>query len=147
MTTSARGLGTGTPQHEEMRTRFMAFWDGLSKMADTDKDAKVPLEEWYAFCDQLITVEGMFEEVALPIADFIFNLLDIDGDGTVKVEEYVMMWKTWGLDVDMATSVFVQLDEDQSGHLSTDELVNALDRYFRSDDPDDPANAFFGPVE
>jgi juvenile hormone diol kinase len=144
---SVRGWKPGSPQHEELTTRFMTFWDGFESFADASGDLRVTLEEWFAYWDQILSTPGMYEGVAKPIGDFIFDLFDRDGDGRVTADEYAFIYRFGGLDPSQAAAAFARLDLDHDGLLSVDEIMTLLGQYFRSDDPDDPGNWLFGPFD
>jgi Ca2+-binding EF-hand superfamily protein len=144
---SVRGWEPGSPQHEELTTRFMTFWDGFESFADASGDLRITLEEWLLYWDQILSTPGMYDQVAKPIGDFIFNLFDRDGDGRVTQEEYAFIYQFGGLDPAQAAAAFARLDLDGDGFLSVSEIMTLLGQFFRSNDPRDPGNWLFGPFE
>jgi Ca2+-binding EF-hand superfamily protein len=51
-----------------LRQRSMISWEHLQQTADKDKDGKISLPEWLAFCDDMVNNRDNFELflVALP---------------------------------------------------------------------------------
>ena len=43
-----QGIEIGSSEYEKLNERYMALWNGLSAMADTNQDNQVTLHEWYA---------------------------------------------------------------------------------------------------
>ena len=47
--TTPRGWKPGSPEYDEVRSRFMTFWAGLTAKADTSHDHRVTIDEWFAY--------------------------------------------------------------------------------------------------
>lgn len=140
----SRGLAADSSEAEELRSRFATAWDSMSPLAE---DGALSLDGWLAYWEQVLSTDGMYDEVISPIGEFVFAMLDRDGDGRVEAAEYVQFYHVMGLDEAAATEVFSQLDRDGNGSLSRDEISDMLQQYFCSEDPDAPGNRFFGPYE
>ncbi|MFI7677227.1 EF-hand domain-containing protein [Actinophytocola sp. NPDC049390] len=67
-----------------------------------------------------------FNRVLRPTITAIVNICDTDGDGEVSPTEFGRWLKAVGVPDSQARSAFQQLDKDQSGHLSVEELINAV---------------------
>jgi juvenile hormone diol kinase len=142
---STRGWAPGSPQYNELLGKFMVFWEGLRGIADTRHDQRVTLDTWFAYWEQILGTKGMYDQILHPLADLIFKLLDNDGDGAVKADEYALLYSSGGLDPKLAAAAFSRLDMDHDGQLSVDELLKLLGQFFRSNDPEEPGNWLFGP--
>jgi Ca2+-binding EF-hand superfamily protein len=142
---STRGWAPGTPQYKELLSKFMVFWEGLRRMADTRHDQRITLDTWFAYWEQILGTEGMYDQILQPLADLVFKLLDSNGDGAVKADEYALLYSSGGLDPKLAAAAFSRLDLDHDGELSIDELLKSLGQFFRSNDPEAPGNWLLGP--
>lgn len=80
-------------------------------------------------------------------ADAVVAVCDADGDQELSGHEFRRMLAAWGLPAEHADAAFDCLDIDLSGHLSGQELREAFEEFYCSDDPDAPGNWLLGPVE
>ena len=126
----SRGLAPDSSEAEELRSRFATAWDNMSHLAG---DGGLSLDGWFAHWDEVLSTDGMYDEVISPIGEFIFEMLDRDGDGRVESAEYVRFYQVMGLDEASATEVFSQLDRNGDGSLSRGEISDMLEQYFCSD--------------
>lgn len=55
-------------------------------------------------------------------ADAVFNVIDVDGDGTVTLTEITDHLEKSGYKPDAVAKIFEKLDTDKSGCISRDEL-------------------------
>jgi Ca2+-binding EF-hand superfamily protein len=139
-----RGWGPDSAEYNALLGRFLNFWNGLEQIAESRGSLNVTLTEWYAYWDRILGTPGMYELIAAPIGRMVFTMLDHDGDGSVTGDEYAVVYKHGGLDPDEAPAAFTRLDLDHDGRLSVAEVMTLLDQFFRSEDPAEPGNAFFG---
>ena len=140
----ARGFEIGSPEEQELSARFLAGWESLS---DFRVDGGVSLDGWLAYWERVLTTDGLYEQFAGSMGEFIFLLLDANGDGTVGRDEFLDFYRAYDLSEEESLRLFDRLDLDGSGSLSRDEIEVLLRQYFLSDDPDAPGNVFFGPYE
>ncbi len=136
------GLAPSSPQYQAMLSGYRAAWERIRQLADTDRDERVVLDEWLAYCSQLVDAPDRFERELGSIATGNVKLLDRDGDGSVSHEEFGAM--RGSLDTDDA-AFFQRFDPNGDGYLSGDELVKLFREFFLSDDPDAPGNLWYGP--
>ena len=144
---AAKGVDPGTADYDAILAGFMSEWNTLKGHADPDGDGRVDLEAWYSFVDGMLEAKGGYEGYAGPIVGSIFSMLDRDGDGMVSEDEYVAVWQAGAHDGAGAPTTYARLMGDHDRGMSLDEMHTLVERFFRSQDPDDPANLFFGPVE
>ena len=140
----SRGLEADSREEGELKARFSTAWDSMSGVA---QNGGITLDGWLAFWDQVLSTEGMYDEVIRPLGDFIFYVLDEDDTGSVTSNEYMTLCKVMGLEDDVAREVFSKLDQEGDGRLSRGEVSGLLEQYFCGDDPSAPGNWFFGPYE
>ncbi len=62
-----------------------------------------------------------------------------------RLEEYKTIFQIWRLPEDLAVEIFPKLDLNGDGGITKDELVELVQQFHGSDDPDAPGNLFFGP--
>ncbi len=144
---STRGWNTNSGQAAELRSGFMTFWEGLEAGAHARGAQQVSKEDWFDYWDRILTTPGMYDQVIEPIARLVFTILDHDGDGAVTESEYAETFRKGGLAEADAMPAFARLDQNHDGRLSIAEIQKLLDQYFRSNDPAEPGNAFFGIVK
>jgi Ca2+-binding EF-hand superfamily protein len=143
--TSSRGWKPGSPEYDEVRSRFMTFWAGLTAKADTSHDQRVTIDEWFAYWDQLLATQALYDAIPQPIADSVFSLLDTNGDGHITADEYEHIYRAGGSNPAVAAEAFAKLDLDHDGKISVEEMGTLLGQFFRSNDPKSPGNWLFGP--
>lgn len=138
----ARGLEIGSPEERELSARFLAGWESLS---DFTVGGGVTVDGWLAYWERVLATDGMYEQFAGSMGEYIFLMLDGDGDGVVGRDEFLHFYRAYDMDDAEAGRTFDRLDLNGSGSLTQDEIGVLLRQYFLSDDPDAPGNVFFGP--
>ena len=136
-------IAAGSPEYDQLQSGYRAVWDHIRQFADTDRDERVLLEEWLAYCSEVVQSPDTFERGIGSIARLIAKLLDRDGDGLISLEEFAALRSP--LDTDN-TTVFQQFDLDGDGYVSGDEFVELFRQFFLSDDPNAPGNIWYGAV-
>lgn len=139
-----RNLEPTSPKYEQIQGKFIEDWEHLQKDADKDNDGKVSLQEWLEHGDRRINDTSMYQTV-VEIANQVFDLLDLDGNGIITIDEYKTILASWRVPEELAAEIFPKLDSNGDGHISKEELVELVRQFHTSDDPDAPGNLFFGP--
>lgn len=135
----------GSEVTEALRDAYSRFWDGLRSAADGDGDGGVTLDEWLAYWQITLDDDGLYEAEVHELTDRLFRVFDLDEDGTIGAAEFMDFFGVFGLPVDLAESVFVELDSNGDGVVSRDELLKVARDFYRSDDLEAPGNLLFGP--
>lgn len=78
-------------------------------------------------------------------AQIIFNVCDVDDSGNLDLDEWVTLFRAFGLPVVYAQEAFSSLDKNRDGSLQKEEVIAALNDFYYSDDPSTLANFMFGP--
>lgn len=140
-----KGLAPDSPAGQQIMNQFLMFWQGLAQAADVNKDGQVGLEEWFAYWDNILSSPEIYNNMITPIAHSALNMMDKDGDGQINAEEYTAIYRCRGLAAELGHQNFAQLDLNGDGYISLEESLTLLEQYFRSNNPQDPGNWFFGP--
>lgn len=141
--TAMRGIAAGSAEHVELQERFAEFGRALKQVTGAEA---LCLDDWLAFWTSVANSSELYQ-IVRPTSEFIFGLLDRDGDGQVSLDEYRKLCGVMRLGERYADKIFAKLDLNQDGNISMDELMKLSDQYFIGDDPDAPGNFFFGPIE
>ena len=135
------GLTLGSPEHARLHSDWVADWTTFSAAADGDRDGRVALEEFLGFYGNLPSLD----EVTQKLTHQIFSMIDRDGDGKVKRDEYVANGAPL-VGAEAASAQFARLDRDGDGMLTRDEVATAVREFFQSEDPNAPGNTLLGPL-
>jgi juvenile hormone diol kinase len=140
----AQDYSPDTPEYKAAYEQTMAAWDHIQKVADTDKDDRVSLEEFLESYDVTLGDEDLFEQFVIGYAQSVLASWDRDGDGRLSGVEYVTLVGCYGIAEKPAREAFRHLDRDANGYLSIEEMMQNA-REFYGDDPDAPGNWMVGP--
>lgn len=146
-----RNAGPGSEIYDWAYNKWMKEWGRLQSLADTNQDNVVSLDEWFIFHERELQLEPPElpywlkpEEDGLTFAEFIFDIIDLNGDGEIARKEHSLFLNAYGIDWDLHQEIFDKLDLNGDGILSRDEWIVLVDQVFR-DDPDAPGNWLLGP--
>ncbi len=143
---AAKGVEPGSPEYDAILTAFAAHWQDLKAGADAGGDGGIDFDGWCSFMGEVVEDEGRYERIVDPIVRAVFAMLDRDGDGVITEDEYVAIWQAGAHDASGAPEVYARLVGDGGKGMSIDDMRGLVERFFRSQDPDEPANSFFGPL-
>jgi len=119
----------------------------MRAFADRDNDGRVDVGEWLAFHDQLLSSPIGFDVLYKRSADFLFGLLDRDGDGMVDLADHRAFLGAFGIEVGAwADDNFAAADTNGDGRLDKTEVEDVIRDFYRSDDAAAIASSWFGPI-
>lgn len=146
-----RGLDRSSRRYLSLVASNKRLWKMFSRHLDADHNGEVSLAEWLAFHIQAFLsdpmVNGMdpqFSSALNSTAKFFLELLDSDGDGKVTAEDYVLFCGAYNVGEDEALAAFEMFDRNNNGILSQEEVVQMVEEFYLSDDPEALGNRFFG---
>ncbi len=142
---AAKGVGPGSPEYDAILAGFAAMWQDVMGRADASGDGRIDFDEWCSIVGEVLEDGDRYAGFVNPIVDSVFSMLDQDGDGMISEEEYSAVWQAGAHDGGGAPAVYRRLLGDGGRGIPIDDLRDLVERFFRSQDPDEPANLFFGP--
>lgn len=135
--TSIRGWSPGSSEYERSRELVMSWWDAFKQAADTDDNGQVSCEEFSSVMAQTDA------EAFAGVANWLFDIVDADGAGTISAEEYRQLEAAVMADDSGARDTFAKIDQDGDGRLSRDEFTTLIVEYHTSEDENSAGNALF----
>jgi Ca2+-binding EF-hand superfamily protein len=146
-----RGLDKSSRRYLGLVASNKRLWKMFSRNLDADNDGGITLAEWLAFHIKCFLEDpkdkGMAPEFSSALsstAKFFLDLLDSDGDGVVTVDDYVLFCGAYNVGENEARIGFKMFDRDGNGQLSHQEVVEMVQEFYLSDDPQALGNLFFG---
>ena len=136
-------IDVGSAQYQGLRAKYMDNWEQTATM-DKDGDGKVDVDEWLADCEATVGSPEQYNELIVAVANQVFDLLDLDGDGEVSSDEYATWLCAHGGSRAAAAEAFTKLDLNGDGHISREEMKILLNDFYFSDDPEAPGTWLFG---
>lgn len=140
-----RGEDERSAAHRSLRDAYMGRWEALRQSADGDLDGGLDLDEWLAYWQLAIEDDERYEAEVEAITDRLFTVFDVDEDDTIGPDEFSDFYGVFGLGVELARTVFVELDADGDGVITRSELLEISRQFYRSDDVEAAGNVLFGP--
>lgn len=144
-TTQAMGYALGSPEYTTYYTEYMAGWENLLQLGDSDNDQRLTLAEYCTAYDKMMAQPAQFNAVILSIVKTIITLWDSNKDGKVSAAEYAAYLVAFHATATEADDAFCRLDRNGDGYLTTDELIRNAEEFFLSDDPEAAGNWLVGP--
>ncbi len=148
----------------EFQAKEVAKLKGVTEDSnDYDKILKTYTKVWEAYFEPTtnnlgeLTLEAYFDHIAKmnesneieaqgnTLNKSIFDVFDLDGNGTISFDEYFIYLKTSGVSKEAAKIAFSKLDLDGDGLIDRSEFAKNLYDYYTKDDPDAVSNWFYGP--
>ncbi|WP_291728477.1 EF-hand domain-containing protein [Bernardetia sp.] len=123
--------------------KMLFFADGI---VDNEKDQKISLDEWVAYCNSLIEKKS-YEEDILPITCYVIRLFaDQNKKENFKIDSQVFekFFSAYSIDKQLAVATFEKLDTEKKGYLTEDEITTYWREFYESDDESALGNYFFG---
>ncbi len=136
------GFDFDSAEFNEVLDVFKKQWIAIHSSIGTDSH-QVTLEQWLTFADQGLVNSTASNSVKQWTFDII-SLFDTDKDELISMMEYVDFFVAYHIEVRYSAKSFQRLDLNNDGFISREELLEAINQFFTSDNPDDRGNWLFG---
>jgi juvenile hormone diol kinase len=140
-----RGWTTDSPAYKTLYSNLMGWWAGMQPMADADKSNQITLHEWLDYHAQLLSDPALYQATIGAGVEFDMEVYDLEGDGALNLGDYTAFFKSLGLSPATASEAFSKLDMNGDGLISHVELLQLVDEFFKSNDPQTAGNWMLGP--
>ena len=134
-----------SPQHAQILAHLNQDWQCLCAAADQDHDACITLDEWLAYYDQVLDDMKLYASRVIALVTLLFDAFDQDNDGHINEHEWIRLLSVFNVLPIYASSIFLNLDVNQDGVLTEDEVLTLIHDFFYLHEPSAPANFMFGP--
>ena len=129
----AFGADPDLPHARALIASYEGVYDYIASKAGKvgANDEGLSLTDYVSTSLAMITDRGNvgFSQVLGPVAQAIATLCDTDGDGNISREEYGRWLTIVGVADDDAEQSFEQIDANNDGIVSIDELIDAAKKY------------------
>ena len=150
--------------YKDILSKHVGIWENNWLPADSDGDGKVSLNEYLELTDRIrsgihppVDDETIGNPVSkekpnyldslLDLFGAIFDIIDGDNDGKIRLEDYKMYFKAWGVDEELADGAFASIDLNGDGVISRMSFVQFGSNFFISDDENEFGSLLFGPLD
>jgi len=135
----------GSAEYAQLHTEYMASWNNLQQLADSDNDDQLTLAEFLSGYAALMADQERFGTVIMGLVKTTLRLQDTNQDGKVSAEEHRSYMAAFNAAPTDIAEMFRRLDRDGDGFLTTEEMALNTEEFFLSDDPEAPGNWLVGP--
>ena len=131
--------------HRQILAHLQQDWQCLCAAADQNCDARITLQEWLAYYDQVLDDMKQYASRVVTLATLLFEMFDPHGHGYISEPEWVQLLSIFNVQSIYASSIFLNLDVNQDGVLTQDEMLTLIHDFFYINEPSAPINFMFGP--
>jgi len=137
-------ITAGTPEYNKIMERQLAEWTEIQQFADIDQDGRISIEDWLGFMNKANENPDIYKITVTDIADSFVESWASDGNGKIGSNEWQRAFRVFGQSEREGEAAFVKVAGNIDQTLSRDDIHEALDVFFKSEDKSDPRNAMFG---
>lgn len=125
------GEQENSPKGRALMSAYLGMWDKLATKAKVGPQGQVSLDQFMRVSEQELVEGGDagFDRNLRPTIEAIVDICDTDGDGEVNQQEFKRWMRAAGVDERQADQAFAQVDANANGHLTVEELVDAVRLY------------------
>lgn len=141
----ALGVAPASAEGRELVASYATEWGELQAEADRDAGGRVTLRGWLAYRDAQLSGPDAFEVMLDPYVEFVFSILDRDGDRRVSTDDvrrYLGFYRMPEAELDEAIA---RIDPDGRGSFTRDDVGRLVREFYLSDDPGAPGSWLLGP--
>jgi len=146
-----RGWGIGDANFERLTASNRDLWMAVQSFCEVGEEGAVTPEQWLRYHAHALQQAGEFDQLVpgfettlAAFTAFVHELLDSDGDGFVRFEDYLALARAHNIDEEQAKKTFSTIDQNGDGALSLEEVSVLVRQFYLSDDPKAPGNELFG---
>lgn len=135
----------GTKQYDRVMNQCISNWRMFENYFKQER-AVADLEHFLKFFDEILSPEGrpMYERFVVEMVKDAFDSFDINKDGVISINEYVDMFMCYHIKIKYSAKAFLKLDRNGDDHITKEELLEAVNEFFMSNDEKSPGNWLFG---
>lgn len=137
-------LSEDSVRYSDLRMHYSALWASLGTAIRDPKRNGITLDEWLA-SGELLFQSSAFARTANKLMDFLWFILDDNGDGVISLEEYTVFLEAHGLSHDYAPDLFTRLGKAPGDFLSRDDVMQLVREFCWGETGEEPGGFIFGP--
>lgn len=142
-----RAWEKGSEAYKTLQHNFTTVrWQHMVQLADKNEDHQISFDEYLVYCDEIFASPEDYERMGTAIGAMAFSVFDLDGDGTINLDELRAFYRAINLDEALASTLFEKLNFDDDAQLTQELFVTLLDQFCRSQDQEAPGTILFGNV-
>lgn len=139
-----RGFQVST-NYDRILAHLQQDWTCLCKTVNQNNDAHITLDDWLAYYDQILDDIKQYASRVMTLVTLLFEAFDHDHDGQISEQEWISLLSLLNVQPIYASSVFLNLDTNQDGALTQDEVLTLIHDFFYVNEPHAAVNFMFGP--
>jgi Ca2+-binding EF-hand superfamily protein len=144
-----RNWHSDSSEYSRLTDKFMHRWLHIrAEVKDKlhrSKEGSITLEEWLLYYDQVLH-DATYQDHIREVANLVFDAVDTDMSDHLDQEEWHHLFQVYGIPVIYAPESFAKIDTDQDNRLSRADVLQRIEEFYYSQDPDAPGNFMFGPL-
>ncbi|MDH5608999.1 MAG: EF-hand domain-containing protein [Cyclobacteriaceae bacterium] len=140
------GFKEGSDNYDKYISMFDHSWTEFRNAVDYHDPNHATIAEWLKFMDEHVVngTDEFFKSYIRNVAEEIFDCFDVDKDGTISLDEYIDFFMAYGIPVRYSAKSYTMLDLNSDDLLSREEMLSAVEEFFRSNDKNSPGNWLYG---
>uniref|UniRef100_A0A7E4UWF6 EF-hand domain-containing protein n=1 Tax=Panagrellus redivivus TaxID=6233 RepID=A0A7E4UWF6_PANRE len=142
--------GAESVQTSYARKTMEALWKGLQKLADSDADNLITIDEWIGLLKKVDLKNRTEPQWFDDYCHFMFKLFDVSGDGVLDLAEYTDGMSVYGFEYNYCHKAFTKFARDAKGNELHTITPQQWEKYFLdlffSTDKNALGNHLFGEI-
>lgn len=131
-------ISTKTGASEEEFAKMREEWLKWHRLLQPEPSVTPDLEHYIQGCVDLYKDSANYRNMLTAWAGTLFDMMDLDGNGTISSEELKTFYEAVGIRDEMTISrIFQDIDKNKDNKIQREEFVSDMIDYFMGDDPDD----------
>lgn len=136
----------GSEDYDRIIKKFEDSWTHFRERVDYEDFHNATLGEWLEFTDKHVINggEAFFDQYVFDVTREIFDHFDTNRDGFISLDEYIDLFMAYRIEIRYSAKSYTKLDLNDDDLLSREEMLSAVDEFFRSDERNAPGNWLYG---